>query len=298
MDTMTTTRVWRDMLYELKQAGDPVSPASPGADWKGRTTSELTAYKTIIPMWAPVIVSEARKPGYKFMTAEAAWILSGDNRVETIAPFSKMIPRFSDDGVRFFGAYGPPFVDQMSYVVSTLKADPFSRQAVIRIWRDQPRNTKDVPCTLTWQYLIRGGALQMVATMRSSDAITGWPYDVFTFSMTAAAIAIELRAWAVGILTGKDIGVAKPDLAAIRDMANLRLGSLSLVAGSQHYYLKDEDVVSAILAEEPTFRDGPYDPLDLAQFNATSDLTSHLWRLARGEALENYWLMEMRTGKL
>lgn len=282
---LDATREWLTMLSCLKHSGREVAPRSPGADWKGRTTRELVAFRTVVPMASPAIASAARKPSYRFMAAEAAWVLSGDNRVETIAPFAPTVKRFSDDGLRFFGSYGVPFVEQLSYAVGCLRRDPASRQSVIRIWRDRPPSeTRDVPCTLSWQYLIRDGALDMVATMRSSDAITGWPYDVFVFSMTAAAVAIELRSTRTIGPDHNETSSAFPDL---------RLGNLYLTAGSQHYYLKDEDVVDAALAEKPV--GPPCAPIDLADFASTRDLADHLWSAARGAYPEGArgWMREV-----
>lgn len=256
----TATATWRAALKQVREHGGLAVPESAGAAWRGRTTSELIGFQSVWPMASPVIVEPARKLGYRFMAAEAAWILSGDNRVETIKPFAKDIAQFSDDGQRFFGAYGPKFIDQLSYVVQTLFKDPASRQAVINIWREQPRESRDTPCTLSWQFLIRERTLHCVATMRSSDLWTGIPYDVVNFSTVAAVVALELRG---------------------RGALWTKLGNLYLTAGSQHLYEADWPAVDAILAA-PVERLGKAPaPLDLAEFADASDLVRHLWALAR-----------------
>lgn len=137
--TQPTDSVWIDLLWEIADSGSQVGP-------RGKGTLEILAKTTVVDMKMPVVTIPQRNLGYKFMAAEAHWILSGDNRVETIAPYSKQISRFSDDGVRFFGAYGPKVVDQLSYVVDCLVRDEASRQAVMTIWRERPGSTKDVPC--------------------------------------------------------------------------------------------------------------------------------------------------------
>lgn len=271
---MSTTRVWKSMLSDLLTYGHDASQRSAGAAWKGNASLEIMGYQTKLPLDLPVVQSVAKAKAHRFMLAEAAWILSGDNRVGTISPFSQQIKRFSDDGARFFGAYGPKFIEQMSYVVSTLRKDPGSRQAVINIWREQPRTTSDCPCTLSWQYLVRAGHLHMVATMRSSDAWTGWPIDVFTFSMTAAAIAIELR-------------VANPKTGepAPSTFLDLKLGSLIVTVGSQHLYNRDAEVATKAMTE-PDPRPSDFTPLSLHEFASTAELTDHLWALARGDETE------------
>jgi thymidylate synthase len=278
---MSTTLVWKRALMDLLHSGVSVSPMSAGATWRGRANRELVAYQTTIDMSNPVVLSPGRKLGYKFMCAEAAWILSGDNRVSTIAPYAKAIKDLSDDGRRYFGAYGPKFVDQLSFVVDTLVRDPASRQAVVNIWREQPRPSKDTPCTLSWQFLIRGGKLHCVATMRSSDIWTGWVYDIFNFSMAAAVVALELRGQASKILSSQNaellLGEQKTTLAALRE---LELGYLTLTAGSQHLYQVDSDGAQACLneASEKVMRS-----LNLAEFQTSDDLIAHLWACARGQ---------------
>jgi thymidylate synthase len=184
-DTAGTT--WYSLLKHLLDT-DNFGPSP-----RGMKTKELIGWQTVIDMNYPIINCPKRKLGYKFMAAEAYWILSGDNSVASIAPYSKHISDFSDDGVRFFGAYGPKIVDQLSYLVQTLVKDPDSRQAVINIWRENPRETKDVPCTLSIQALMRNEVLTLSVTMRSSDAWLGIPYDIFNFSMLGHFICLELR---------------------------------------------------------------------------------------------------------
>jgi thymidylate synthase len=177
---------WRNLLNKIIDNGDIVAP-------RGKLTKELLGHVTKFDMARPVVVDEMRKLGYRFMCAEAAWILSGDNRVATIAPYSKVISRFSDDGVFFFGAYGPRIRDQVRHVVAALVNDPDTRQAVIEIWRPNPPITKDVPCTLTVQFMLRDGKLDCFVNMRSSDVWLGVPYDWFNFSMLTGYVCLLLR---------------------------------------------------------------------------------------------------------
>ena len=73
-----------------------------------------------------------------------------------------------------------------------LKADPNTRQAVIHIKDASNEQTKDLPCTLTLQFLIRGGKLNLIANMRSNDIWLGFPYDAFSFTCLQMKMAMEL----------------------------------------------------------------------------------------------------------
>jgi thymidylate synthase len=175
-----------------------------------------------------------RKLGYRFAAAEPFWILSGKNHLADISPYGKMAP-YSDDGFFMSGAYGPKVTDQLGYVCKTLTEDPGSRQAVINIWRERPGPSKDIPCTLSLQFLIRNGELHCVATMRSSDAFMGLPYDSVFFSLCSAFILSIMR-------------------THYQSANDLSLGNLVLSVGSSHIYDKDFEQVKGILSS--------WDPVD------------------------------------
>lgn len=233
----TTNNVWLDLLREIFLRGLGVSP-------RGQGTLELLHHTIKISMADPVITIPARKLNYKFMLANAYWILSGDNRVETLAPYNRNIAQFSDDGVTFFGAYGPPIEEQMDYVVGKLIQDPDTRQAVMTIWRPNPPMTKDVPCTVAMAFNIRRGRLNLHVFMRSSDAWLGVPYDVFDFSMVASQVLWELHRRGIG---------------------DVVLGDLYLTAASSHVYERNMEGADEVLLWAPSQPDAPplWDPLQI-----------------------------------
>ena len=258
-----TNMIWQGLMQNIMDNGQTVNP-------RGKETKELLGCKTVIPMDYSVITVANRKLGYKFMAAEAAWILSGDNRVETIAPYAKAIKDFSDDGVYFFGAYGPPIRDQISHAINSLVEDQDTRQAVITIWRQNPRKSKDIPCTISCQFMLREGKLHCFMNMRSSDVWLGVPYDWFNFSALSAYIALHLR----------DRGI------------KCQLGNLHFYAASQHMYAANYEAAK-------TCMDSPivcnYEPIILAQFEEPEDLVKHLWMCASNMAdfCNANWLKEI-----
>jgi thymidylate synthase len=258
------TKVWLENIAKVFRHGISVSP-------RGNGTRELIGFSSTIDMSFPVVTVLRRKLSRKFLAGEAWWILSGRNDVESIAKYNKRIAEYSDDGRTFFGAYGPRIASQLDYVIQTLARDPFSRQAVITIWRECPPPTKDVPCTISAQFLIRNGTLHVVDTMRSSDLWLGWPYDVFNFTMLAAYVALRLR--------------------CEHDM-HLILGSLTLNAGSQHIY--DKDLPSALECLESS-RFIKMRPLQLDEFSSPNDLLDHLLAVADGqpEKMSSNFLKEL-----
>lgn len=177
---------WLNELSKVMLNGSPVSP-------RGQVTKELLQQTAVIDMRRPVVTLPERKLSTKFLGGEAYWILSGDNRVETIAPYNKNIVNYSDDGQTFFGAYGPRIISQLDYIVSKLESDVDTRQAVLTIWRENPPETKDVPCTVAVAFMIRDNALNCHVFMRSNDLWLGFPYDVFNFSMLSHLVCCKLN---------------------------------------------------------------------------------------------------------
>lgn len=187
MTTRDFSEVWLNALDLITSTGFVVSP-------RGKLTKELPQRTVEVDMRRPVLRVEARKLSYQFMAAEAYWILSGNDNVASIAPYSKTIADFSDNGINFFGAYGPKITDQLPYVIRKLNEDPMTRQAGLTIWRENPPETRDVPCTIAIFFSIRDGKLNCHVFMRSSDLWLGLPYDVFNFSMLSHLVCCRLNA--------------------------------------------------------------------------------------------------------
>jgi thymidylate synthase len=171
------------------------------------------------------MVSPARRPNYRFGLAEACWILAGSDDAELIGRFNRHMLKFSDDGRTMWGAYGPRLMGQLAHVISSLRRDPASRQAVVTTWRpmveaayspngddamraagmvhypgdvDVPEwdgsswRSKDVPCTVAWHFQLRHEKLQLTVFMRSNDIWLGLPYDLLSFTTVQRVVASML----------------------------------------------------------------------------------------------------------
>lgn len=274
----TATDAWLVTLEHVATSGQQCFP-------RGLGCYELFNAHTVCPMHKPIVTVTARELGYRFMFAEAWWILSGDNRVETIEPFSKDIAKFSDNGKTFFGAYGPKIQLQVQGVIEKLAVDLDTRQAVINIWRENPPLTKDTPCTLSIQFLVRYGSdgeryLHCIDNMRSSDVWLGWPYDVFSFSMLSAYIILELRA---------QYGI------------ELRYGNIHMNLGSLHIY--DTNIEAATKCfnhperAERKFRYPILNPLE--EWANGNELITHLYAVShkRPDLLKSQWVHCVAEGK-
>jgi thymidylate synthase len=153
-----------------------------------------------------------------FAVAEVIWILAGFDSVSFLAFWNPRLRRFSDDGLRMHGAYGPrlgsnpklegeaeeklrpaaaarPFRDQLKMAAEALAHTRHSRQVVLQIWdasRDMPNpapRSKDVPCNLISHLMVREDRLHWLQVMRSNDFIWGFPYNMVQFSTIQEIIA-------------------------------------------------------------------------------------------------------------
>lgn len=243
---------WLQTLAVLLTTGAVVAP-------REQITRELIGHQLVIDMASPVVAVKQRQLGYRFMCAEAAWILAGDNRLSTIEPYSKTIHKFSDDGVTFFGAYGPKIQAQLEATIFALINDGSTRQAVINLWHENPLASADLPCTLSYQFLIRRNQLHLIVTMRSNDVWLGLPYDIFSACMLASAVLLRLN-----------------DLTR----RNLQLGCLYHTAGSRHLYEANWAQAQACIDDPTLDFDCIFDP---CKFQCSQDLLDRLWALARLE---------------
>lgn len=177
---------WQWWLQEILEHGESVAP-------RGLSTLEVPQHTVVLDMRYPIVTIPDRKLSYTFMAAEALWIVTGDNRTETIVPYNSRMAAYSDDGKTFFGAYGPRFMKQLAYVVNTLHHDNSTRQAVLTLWRQNPQPSKDIPCTVALSFMLRQGRLNLHVFMRSSDAWFGVPYDWYNFTILTLRVATLLN---------------------------------------------------------------------------------------------------------
>ena len=181
-------RIYYDLCRKLSQYG---------AEVKG--TKELNNVQITLRNIEENIVSIRNiSPAYLF--GEWIWYFTGRNSVKFISSFGSMWAKLTDDGVTSNSAYGYIIkrkhgFDQIETIIALLKEDPESRRAVININAANACviTTKDEPCTIALQFMIRDGKLNCTAMMRSNDIWFGFPYDVAFFTELQKYIADRLQ---------------------------------------------------------------------------------------------------------
>jgi len=190
------------------------------------------------------VLSLNRKANVFAQIAETLWVISGRNDIKWLGAYLPRAADYSDDEEVWRAGYGPRIrkwggwphqdkggavgLDQLRYVVDTLRADPLSRQAVISIWDPTVDTTpgKDKACNTFLQFQSRGGALHLTATVRSNDAMWGWSgINAFEWSTLQEMVA---------------------------SLLGIRVGELVFNIGSLHIYEQHWDKARRIEYENPS----------------------------------------------
>lgn len=150
-----------------------------------------------------IVTNRNRKMNIGFAIAEWVGMMTGYGGLDLFTPYVHDYAKYSSDGVNVDDAYGVRLAkvgekvkqSQIDRVIAELKRSSTSRRAVMSIYDgadDLLSGSKNTPCTLTLQFLIRNERLLMITNMRSNDVIKGFTYDVFMFTMLQEYIARQL----------------------------------------------------------------------------------------------------------
>lgn len=184
-----------EVYYQLSKIIDDskyVIDSSP----RGKRTKEIIA--PTIKINNPrnrIAYHKDRKFSAKYALVESLMLFDDSNELKYFKHYNKNMEKFSDDGCTLFGSYGYRIAEHIPKLIDKLKNDNDTRQAVLPILKvsDSFRSTRDIPCTISLQLLIREGKLNMIVNMRSNDIFLGMPYDIFMFTMLQEVIANELN---------------------------------------------------------------------------------------------------------
>lgn len=175
------------------------------------STLEIPVYQFSIPATRPLARWEARKPSIAFMFMEPIYLFTNQDRTDIVSALSRYAPNLKNLALnqmtgKFDGNYGDRlsldgFMDgstrksrhQMRRCYELLSKDIYSRRAILTVhnpvWDVVNGDSKDIPCTLSMQFLFREEALHMICTMRSNDIWYGTPHNVMMFTFLQRAMA-------------------------------------------------------------------------------------------------------------
>ena len=220
------------LLSDVIQRGSPAAP-------RHQETYEISPLLFVLENPSDCIkLQKSRGINYAYAIIEKLSLIFGEADPNTFRFYIPALDSLLNEEGAFGGAYGPRLTGQLGYIYELLKDDPESRRAVMTVYtapHDQQPG-KDIPCTISLQFLLRGGRLNMITNMRSSDIYLGLPYDVQQFTFLQRLMALWL---------------------------DVDLGNYTHIAGSGHVYLKDLDVAKKVIDEPDHLNSEAEPPVDL-----------------------------------
>lgn len=228
---------WRGLVGEIVAKGDIVAaisdPLSVGSKFgtKPRRTREVVAARILIENPRDrLVLSGLRQFRLDYSIATVIWALSASEAVSPLTFYNPAGRDFSDDGHtvrsaigrRVFGMNG---ICQFRAAIENLRVDPLSRRSMIQVYlpSDLLQRTRDVSCTGSIHFLVRGGRLHAIVQMRSQSALMVLPYDLFLLTMVHEYASI---------------------------CSGLELGAYWHISNSAHIYEDELPNAESLLAEE------------------------------------------------
>lgn len=164
---------------------------------RGLRTKEMTNVALVLMNpYKRIVTLPSRKLSLRYLAGELSFYLAESDSLPFIAHYSAFWNKISDDGKTVNSAYGKRiFEEQFRYCLKQLLMDPDTRKAVMVIYdkHDSKTTSKDNPCTMTLQFLVRDNRLNFTVFMRSNDVWLGTPYDIAFFTLVQERMLICLK---------------------------------------------------------------------------------------------------------
>jgi thymidylate synthase len=289
----TLAEVYQHILYDIMT--HPEYTTNP----RGQETREVA--NLIIEIEDPLmnmVINKKRSTPNRYLAGELWWYLNDQsNKIGSILPFSQFWSKITNpDGEtvnsnyghllfnqhcfapdRFFYGEGRPRAhNEWSWALESLKADRYSRQAIIHFNKPHhmfPQN-KDFPCTVAAQFMIRAERLFMTVYMRSQDEILGRIFDVPFFTVLQQQMLSHLK----------------------DTYPYLKLGSYIQHNGSSHIYENNFGLVHDMLGEDFTPNGLPALSEDLVLHDGTPSTSLKMQNL--DDPLINWIVTNMKADTL
>lgn len=126
---------------------------------------------------------------------ESIMLFSDSDRLEHLEYISPILKQYSDTGKTLHGSYGNRIHTHIQDILRKFEEDESTRQAILPIIRpyDLRVVTKDFPCNLLLNLLIRDNKLHLFVFARSIDFSLGFQYDTFVFCTFLEILANTLN---------------------------------------------------------------------------------------------------------
>lgn len=142
---------------------------------------------------------------------ELLWYLSGEDHIRNLRKHTRIWDAWADENGNLDTAYGrywrrfpSPYldehghwkvreVDQIQFVIDTLRKEPYSRRMVVTAWEPGNATTSKLPpCHYSFVFNVQGDRLNCHLTQRSGDIALGIPFNLACYATLTQIIAQEV----------------------------------------------------------------------------------------------------------
>ncbi len=152
-----------------------------------------------------------KEVNYASCLRELLWYLSGEDHIRNLRQHTKIWDAWADEQGNLETAYGRywrrfphPYqdneghwrvreVDQIQYVIDTLRREPTSRRLVVSAWEPGNAQTSKLPpCHYSFVFNVQDNRLNCHLSQRSGDVALGIPFNLACYATLTQMIAQEV----------------------------------------------------------------------------------------------------------
>jgi thymidylate synthase len=173
------------------------------------TISSFGAHYTVdLSQGFPLLTT--KEVNWTAVLRELLWYLSGEDHVRNLRQHTKIWDAWADADGNLETAYGRywrrfphPYqdangqwqvreVDQIQFVIDTLRKEPYSRRMVVTAWEPGNAETSKLPpCHYSFVFNVQADRLNCHLTQRSGDIALGIPFNLACYATLTQMIAQE-----------------------------------------------------------------------------------------------------------
>lgn len=201
-------------------------------------------YKVDLARGFPLVTT--KEINWSALLRELLWYLSGEDHIRNLRQHTKIWDAWADEAGNLDTAYGrywrrfpSPYkdadgqwqvreVDQIQYVIDTLRKEPSSRRMVVTAWEPGNATTSKLPpCHYSFVFNVQDGKLSCHLTQRSGDIALGIPFNLAAYAALTQVIAQQVDlglGWFSHTIVDAHIYTASPtgDMAEYDHVSGLR----------------------------------------------------------------------------
>ncbi|QHG92285.1 thymidylate synthase [Coxiella endosymbiont of Amblyomma sculptum] len=175
-----------------------------GVDRKDRTgvgTRSIFGYEMRFNIQKEFPLVTTKKVHLKSVIYELLWFLKGDTNVRYLNENGVTIwNEWANENGELGPIYGKQWrswqcangrvIDQMKWILETIKIDPNSRRLVVSAWNVAELDQMALqPCHLLFQFYVANGLISCKLIQRSADAFLGVPFNIASYALLTHMIA-------------------------------------------------------------------------------------------------------------